>query len=141
LLGFFSHHGVGCELNIDDRQQVWHISADIETHAFTARSKSEKPITHRTAMMTVEHGFPDTLDLVFTEKSFWSSNLMGMLFCRGSTPPTRPMSVIANKPGLRAFEGYFRDSPLKELARSNPSEVMSRYSTSAVKDREWPARR
>jgi hypothetical protein len=28
---------------------------------------------------------------------------------------------------------YFRDSPLNELARKRPSEVMSRYSTSATK--------
>ena len=28
---------------------------------------------------------------------------------------------------------YFRESPLKELCRSRPSDVISRYSTSAVK--------
>ena len=28
---------------------------------------------------------------------------------------------------------YFRDSPLNELCRSRPSDVMSRYSTSAAK--------
>jgi hypothetical protein len=29
---------------------------------------------------------------------------------------------------------YLRDNPLNELCRSKPSEVMSRYSTSATKD-------
>jgi len=43
--------GLRCELNIDNRQQVWHVSADVETRAFTARSKGERPITHQTAMM------------------------------------------------------------------------------------------
>jgi uncharacterized protein YjbI with pentapeptide repeats len=33
--------------------------------------------------------------------------------------------------GQPARPAYFRDSPLNELARSKPSDVMSRYSTSA----------
>jgi hypothetical protein len=86
-LVFSATTGLRCELNIDDRQQVWHISADIETHAFTARSKSEKPITHRTAMMTVEHGFPDTLDLVFTEKELLVIKLNGNAFLQGFHRP------------------------------------------------------
>jgi hypothetical protein len=43
-LVFSAATGLRCELHIDDRQQVWHISADVEARAFTARSKSEKPI-------------------------------------------------------------------------------------------------
>ena len=34
---------------------------------------------------------------------------------------------------LSPSDSYFRDNPLNELARNSPSDVMSRYSTSATK--------
>jgi hypothetical protein len=82
-LVFSAATGLRCELHIDDRQQVWHISADVEARAFTARSKSEKPITHQTAMMQVEYGFPEALDLVFTDKELLVIKLNGNAFLQG----------------------------------------------------------
>jgi hypothetical protein len=82
-LVFSATTGLRCELNIDDRQQVWHISADVQSYAFTARSKGIETITHRTAMMTVAYGFPDTLDLVFTDKELLVIKLNGNAFLQG----------------------------------------------------------
>ena len=56
-VAFSATTGLRCELNINDRQQVWHISANIEQYVFTARSKAEKPITHQTAMLEVQYGY------------------------------------------------------------------------------------
>src|SRR5258707_14028340 len=36
-LVFSAATGLRCELHIDDRQQVWHISADVEARAFAPR--------------------------------------------------------------------------------------------------------
>jgi hypothetical protein len=45
--GFFAAAtGLRCELPIDDQQQVWQISADVQNYAFTARSR-EKTITNQ----------------------------------------------------------------------------------------------
>jgi hypothetical protein len=83
LVFFSATTGLRCELHIDDRNQVWHISADVQTYAFTARSKGEKPITCRIAMMTVEYGFPDTLDLAFSDKEYLVIKLNGNAFLQG----------------------------------------------------------
>jgi hypothetical protein len=81
-LVFSAATGLRCELHIDDRNQVWHISADVQNYAFTARSR-EKTITHRTAMMQVEYGFPEALDLVFTDKELLVIKLNGNAFLQG----------------------------------------------------------
>jgi polysaccharide pyruvyl transferase WcaK-like protein len=56
-LVFSATTGLRCELNINDRQQVWHISVNIEQYVFTARSKYEGVISKQTAMMEVRYGY------------------------------------------------------------------------------------
>ena len=43
----------------------------------------------------------------------------------------RARAIVRRQPEGRRHISYFLDKPLKELARSNPSDVMSRYSISA----------
>ena len=48
---------------------------------------------------------------------------------------TRPLLGCCLQAGWKRWtKAYFRDSPLNELARSKPSDVMSRYSISATND-------
>src|SRR5215216_3518807 len=67
--------------------------------------------------------------------SCWPLNLKIALLLHQSCRQHKPRSkgVDKRRHGAPVRGLYFRDSPLNELARKSPSEVMSRYSTSATK--------
>lgn len=100
-LVFSASTGLRCELNIDDRQQVWHISADVQTFSFTARSK-DKTISKQTAMMEVEAGYPESLDLAFTDKQLLVIKLNGNAFLQPFYSTER---VYVGHCDQAAFEG------------------------------------
>jgi hypothetical protein len=65
-LVFSTTTGLTCDLTINEHREVWRISADVDSYAYTARS--ENKVIKNYAMMTVENGFPNTLALSFDKR-------------------------------------------------------------------------
>jgi hypothetical protein len=81
-----------CDLTINDHREVWHISADVDSYAYTAKSE-DKVIKKSYAVMTVEYGFPNTLALSF-DKRLLDIKMNGTRFC--SRPTSRRTDNVSD---------------------------------------------